>query len=1121
MKRAIWAALLYFISTIVYAFDSSPSVFYPLPMQSQGRVVAAKQLFLAEGGGLWIHDVKDKVLFFDGQTVSPKFGSALPYKAEQVVFHAKRFWTFSDNSIYRSTSQNERELVFSLPPGSEIIKIGASRGYIWVTDETAFYTYHVASGEFSTYSLMELYQYSQDASLKINDALLIRSKWTLATNAGVFVSEGSGHFQFVPKSNNRYIEKLYFSEERRELIIGSNKGAVVVDINDTSKPKFVIAAPHTLAIAETKEEYWVGTENGLFVYSFLTGETRQYTGEEDAGYTLEGRKVHSIINDDAGGMWIGTNKGVHYFSLFGDKFQRFPSQELNQSGSGSQLIGLKALSNGSGYLAISHKGVFVVEHDYEHLKEYLYKGKVNDVLEWQGNVWIATNQGIICIDLATGYVVKDDKLPLLLKSSTVEFLEVDKAGNIWGADESHLWSYHVKSGALVEFGSEWMQGKHLPARLTYMLVTERGHLVLGTEHGIYVLKAGLLHFVSGSVDYGAVHSIAEANDDNIWIASNYGVFQLNLRTEYLQTLPTIDEHITPKCVVSNPNGMWLTSSAGLSHYTFEGELVGHYGQPFGIINNEFSAGFCLNDTDAEATLLLGSWHSLVRINTQDLSVSPMPEARAIFSHVRVNQAMVSFGSVPQEKVVVPYGESIGFQIGVLPQVSGSTLEYRLSDETRWTTLDGFQIAFEGLYPGKYTLHVRPVVNGLERGRESSFHFRVTEPWYLSMWAFALYIVTLVSFIGVIVYWRSRIMTVANRELKSQVALKTNQLRHQSRILLSNNHQLRKQLQVRRLIFSQAIHSFRERLSKSRASLSDEKLSAEKKMIDQISSELELLLNVRESQNHKSPAYNLGLIFGSVLSGWKEEMAKSGLTLEIEARSNRDKYVALDYFNLDVMFNLIFDSFVKRCFRHQTIEVEICHKDEFVALVMTDFGTGIDTSNNSSWAEILALVEVSGGVAEVTSADGHNEVILSWPRTDPFDEHTIVEIEQGEDEESFVHAGVYQDPWLEKLEGLVIEHFSDSDFGTSTAAKMMFVSERSLQRRFKNATQRTFTDYLNEIRLDKACRRLLAGEKVSDVAFECGFNDPSYFSQKFKHRFGVSPTQFVEGKDSNYEIGADI
>nr|WP_237665885.1 MULTISPECIES: helix-turn-helix transcriptional regulator [unclassified Vibrio] len=74
---------------------------------------------------------------------------------------------------------------------------------------------------------------------------------------------------------------------------------------------------------------------------------------------------------------------------------------------------------------------------------------------------------------------------------------------------------------------------------------------------------------------------------------------------------------------------------------------------------------------------------------------------------------------------------------------------------------------------------------------------------------------------------------------------------------------------------------------------------------------------------------------------------------------------------------------------------------------------------------------------------------------------------------------------------------------------MYVSERSLQRRFKNATGKTFKEYLTEYRLDQACRLLINGEKVSQVAFLCGFNDPSYFSQRFKSHFGLSPSQFAE------------
>jgi len=48
--------------------------------------------------------------------------------------------------------------------------------------------------------------------------------------------------------------------------------------------------------------------------------------------------------------------------------------------------------------------------------------------------------------------------------------------------------------------------------------------------------------------------------------------------------------------------------------------------------------------------------------------------------------------------------------------------------------------------------------------------------------------------------------------------------------------------------------------------------------------------------------------------------------------------------------------------------------------------------------------------------------------------------------------------------------------------------------------------LNELRLRKAAELLANGEgRVSDIAFECGFNDLSYFNRCFRRRFGLTPT----------------
>ena len=101
------------------------------------------------------------MLFFDGQNILPKSGSALEFKQVHIAFLDNAFWSFAGNEIYRTTPGKSRELMFSLTPGTEILRIGVSGRYVWVSDTANFYTYHIESGDFSSYSLMELYQYNQ------------------------------------------------------------------------------------------------------------------------------------------------------------------------------------------------------------------------------------------------------------------------------------------------------------------------------------------------------------------------------------------------------------------------------------------------------------------------------------------------------------------------------------------------------------------------------------------------------------------------------------------------------------------------------------------------------------------------------------------------------------------------------------------------------------------------------------------------------------------------------------------------------------------------------------------------------------------------------------------------
>jgi AraC-like DNA-binding protein len=84
-----------------------------------------------------------------------------------------------------------------------------------------------------------------------------------------------------------------------------------------------------------------------------------------------------------------------------------------------------------------------------------------------------------------------------------------------------------------------------------------------------------------------------------------------------------------------------------------------------------------------------------------------------------------------------------------------------------------------------------------------------------------------------------------------------------------------------------------------------------------------------------------------------------------------------------------------------------------------------------------------------------------------------------------------------------------DLSVATLADRHACTPRSLQRLFE-AEGTTFTDYVLAERLAWA-HLLLSdpgrdGDKISAIAYECGFGDISYFNRMFRRRFGVVPSE---------------
>jgi AraC-like DNA-binding protein len=96
--------------------------------------------------------------------------------------------------------------------------------------------------------------------------------------------------------------------------------------------------------------------------------------------------------------------------------------------------------------------------------------------------------------------------------------------------------------------------------------------------------------------------------------------------------------------------------------------------------------------------------------------------------------------------------------------------------------------------------------------------------------------------------------------------------------------------------------------------------------------------------------------------------------------------------------------------------------------------------------------------------------------------------------------------LRAVLAILERRFAEPDFSAQKLAALAGLSERYVNELLYEAGA-SFTIRLNELRLRKAANFLAhAGQRrISDIAFDCGFNDLSYFNRCFRRRFGLTPS----------------
>ena len=97
--------------------------------------------------------------------------------------------------------------------------------------------------------------------------------------------------------------------------------------------------------------------------------------------------------------------------------------------------------------------------------------------------------------------------------------------------------------------------------------------------------------------------------------------------------------------------------------------------------------------------------------------------------------------------------------------------------------------------------------------------------------------------------------------------------------------------------------------------------------------------------------------------------------------------------------------------------------------------------------------------------------------------------------------------MQKVHSYVLQHFKN-EIRLGEAASLAGMSEAAFCRYFKSRSNKTFTDFVNEIRIGYACKLLIeTNYTVSQIAYESGFDTLSNFNRNFKKITTQTPRHY--------------
>ncbi|MDT0685013.1 hybrid sensor histidine kinase/response regulator transcription factor [Autumnicola psychrophila] len=443
--------------------------------------------------------------------------------------------------------------------------------------------------------------------------------WVLTQDQGIFKID----------SDNRV--KQYLSNEKYQ----GNLSTIIQDLNDNiflgsfnqgllkynkSSDKFILISTtentsvtslHLLA----DNKILIGTD-GAGLKTFLPSQQKMsQTDISFPNYNFSKAKVHSIMEDEVGNLWLGLyHKGVMLIPARKNNFNYIGYRSFKHDVIGSSPV-MSVFKDNEGILWIGTDGDGLYGISPRLKKKYHY---VNDITspknpstvmhiyeDSKKNLWIGTySNGLAKLNKENGEIEYVENLidEKNYKVNRVYSLTEDNSDHLWiGTMGSGLFSLNLISGEIknhniIKDDDKYNERDVLQNEwINCLLFSQSGKLYIGTFDGLaildlktysYVTEEGTNSLLRGKI----IYSLFEDKENNLWIGTSEGLFIKpegeGIKRKYT-TEDGLPSNIISSIVSDKANNLWISTSHGLSKLIPAKKQFINYFFGDGLQGNEF------------------------------------------------------------------------------------------------------------------------------------------------------------------------------------------------------------------------------------------------------------------------------------------------------------------------------------------------------------------------------------------------------------------------------------------------------------------------------------------------------------------------------------------------------